>query len=121
MSNLPATFEQRVKERISETIADLIPAEELDQLVKAQVAHFQRTELPEMIKTLIRAQFQAAINAEFEKGEYKGIWQSNGHLGASEAVSKIIQENAGAVLQSLIGGMVQMTIQQMQNNVPRMY
>jgi len=121
MSNLPATFEQKVKERISETIVDLIPAAELDELVKSHVAHFQTKELPEMIRTEIRAQFSAAIKAEFEKGEYRAVWTQNGQLGASEAVRAIIEQNAGVVLQSLIGGMVQATIAQMQHNMPRVY
>lgn len=120
MSNtLPATFEQRVKERISETIADLIPAEELDALVKAQVAHFQREELPKMIKAEITEQFKAAIKAEFAKPEYQPTWGKHGGMGASQAVKTLIEENASAVLNSLIGGMVQMTVQSMSNGMAR--
>lgn len=122
MSNtLPATFEQRVKERISETIADLVPAEDLARLVAAQVAHFQGKELPELIKKEIHAQLAAAIRAEFSKPEYLGMWANNGTLGASEAVKEVITANMGAVLTSLVGGMVQMTVQQMQSNMPRAY
>lgn len=121
MSNLPATFEQRVKERITGAIADMIPEEDLTAMVKAQVERFRRVELPELIKNQISAQFTAAIKAEFAKPGYMPVWQQHGSMGASTAVKKIIEENASAVLSSLVGGMVQATIQQMQSNMPRMF
>lgn len=119
MSNLPATFEQRVKERISETIADLIPPDELSALVRGQVAHFQRNTLPELIKQSIQAQYAAALKAELQKPEYLPQWTAGGTQMAGEAIQKIITENAGQMLSSLVGSMVRQTVYQMQQNMPR--
>jgi hypothetical protein len=119
MSNLPATFQQRVQERISETIADLIPAEDLAKMVADQVAHFQRNALPELIKAEITKQLAEAIKAEFSKDEYKPVYGQFSCPGASEAVKKIITESAGVILTNMIGGAVQQTIYAMQSNLPR--
>lgn len=116
MSNtLPATFEQRVKERITSTIADLVPEADLDTLIRAQLLHFQREELPKLIKAEIENQLRTAIKAEFAKPEYASTWSHFGGYGAGEAVKKLIEENAGAILNNMIGGMVQMAVQ----NMPR--
>lgn len=118
-NTLPATFEQRVKERISGAIADLIPEQDLDVLVRLQLEHFQRTALPELIKAEITAQLMIAIKEEFKKPEYQGRWAHHAGMGASEAVKKIIEENAGAMLSSMMGSMVQMTVNNMMSNMPR--
>lgn len=113
------TFEQRVKERIDETIASLIPDEELARLVEAQVAHFRAHKLNEMILKELHEKMALAVRAELAKPEYQSFWDTNGNRGASMAVTKLIEENAGAMLVSMMGGMVQMTISQMQSNMPR--
>jgi hypothetical protein len=89
MSNLPATFEQRVRERINDSIADLIPSSELEELIKSQVSKFRQADLPEMIRAEIRTQFATAIKAEFTKAEYAPTWAQHGGMAGSEAVRKI--------------------------------
>lgn len=118
---LPSTFVDRVKERVNEHIAGLVPDEELDKLVRLQVEHFQREELPKLIKAEISAYLGAAVKAELAKDAYRSIWNSNGTTGASMAVKKLIEENASSILQSMIGSMCQVTVQQMHNNMPRIY
>lgn len=119
MSNVPATFAERVKERINEQIVDLIPQDELTRLVETQIAHFKHKELPGLIDAEIRAEVTKAIKVEFQKSEYQGIWDSMGGYGASEAVKKLITENGGAILSSMIGSMVHQVVCSMQNNMPR--
>lgn len=119
MSQLPATFEQRVRERITETIADLIPPEELAKQVEAQVAHFKQQYLPKLIEQSIREQFAEAIRAEFAKPEYQPTWTSAGSMGASQAVKKLITDNGGDLLAGMIGSMVQQTIYSLQQQAAR--
>jgi 4-aminobutyrate aminotransferase-like enzyme len=118
MSNI-TTFQQRVQERIAETIADLVPEEDLAKMVAEQVAHFQRHTLPELIKTEITKQMAEAIKVEFSKPEYRPVYNQFTGSGASEAVTKLITENAGAILHNMLGGAIQQTVYQMQQNLPR--
>lgn len=118
MNNI-VTFEQRVRERISGTIADMVPPEELEQLVKSQVERFQRSELPDLILKTIRERYMAALRDELDKPEYKPQWTDGGGQVAGMAIQKIITENAGQMLASLVGSMVQQTMYQMQSNLPR--
>lgn len=119
--NAVVTFEQRVKARISEVAADLIPPEALDSMVTAQVAHFQREELPKMIKAAITEQYRLAVVAELAKPEYQHHWDIGGGYAASEAVAKIITENAADILANMIGGMAQNVVNQMRSNMPRTF
>lgn len=119
MSNLPTTFAERVRERITEQIADLIPAEDLTKLIELRITEFKHKELPKLIDDEIRAEFSKSIKAEFQKSEYQPIWNHMGGYGASEAVKKLVTENGGAILASMIGGMVHQTVLSMQQNMPR--
>lgn len=119
MSNLPATLEQRVKDRINETIADLIPPDELARLVEMQVNHFRRDLLNEAIKNEVAKHFTEAIRLELGKPDYQPKWDQYGRQGASEAVQKIITDGAGSILAGLIGGAVHQTIYNLQSNLPR--
>lgn len=113
MSNLPVTFVDRVRAKISENIGDLIPEAELSRLVSEAVSHFQAKELPQLIKNEIHAQLQISIRAEFAKPEYQPVWEQYGGYGASTAVKRLIEENAGTMLQGLIGAMCQNVVSQM--------
>jgi hypothetical protein len=117
--NQVVTFEQRVKARVSEVAAELIPADDLDLLVRAQVAHFQHEELPKMIKDAIRAEYAKVLLAEFSKPEYAPTWNTAGGQMLGEAVQKIITENAGQMMASLVGSMVQQTMYAMQSTATR--
>lgn len=116
MSGQVATLEQRVKERVQETIANLIPDDELARLVEAQVQHFRANKLQELIQNAIRDKFSEAIRAEFSKPEWAPTWSQFGGVGASEAVKQIIEQSAGAILSNIIGSAVHMTLSQMQRH-----
>lgn len=119
MSNLPTTFAERVRERISEQIAELIPQDDLTRLVEMQIAQFKNKDLPELINGAIREEFSKAIKAELQKSEYQAVWNGMGGYGAGEAIKKLVTENGGAILASMIGSMVQQVVNNMQHNMPR--
>ena len=110
---VPIRFEDRVKEKIDVAISDLLPPEELAELVKQQVAHFRREHLPKLVQEEIRAQLQAAIRKELEKPEYGATWDSYGNAGAGEAVKKLLVGAAPMILEGLIGGVVATLVNQL--------
>lgn len=106
------TFEDSVKLRIKSIVAELIPEERWEGIVRDTVQQFERVDLPGIIKAELSAHYQAAIKAEFAKPE----WQAKFGLAgteASEAVRKILIDAAPAVLASMIGAAMQNVQQQM--------
>lgn len=114
--NAVVTLEQRVKERINDTIADLLPADEIERLVSLQTQHFMQLKLNELIKTEIEAKMKEAIKACINSPEYNEKWDNCGMYGASEAVKKIITENAADILANMIGGISSQVVMTMRNN-----
>lgn len=111
--NAVVTFEDSVKERLKSIVADLIPEERWDGIVRATVQDFERNDLPKLIKAELTEQYKKAIAAEFAKPEWQSTW-SNGEYGASEALKKLLVEAAPMVLASMIGGAMQSVTQQLQ-------
>lgn len=111
--NAVVTFEDSVKERLKSIVADLIPEERWDAIVRDTVRVFERDDLPRLIKAELTEQYKKAIATEFAKPEWQQTW-SNGGPDASEAVKKLLIETAPMVLASMIGGAMQGVTQQLQ-------
>jgi predicted component of type VI protein secretion system len=113
-SSLPATLEQRVKERVQDTIASLLPDDELARLVEAQVAHFRAHSLNEMIRKNIAEMFDAAIKEALKGPEFCETWNPQvGQSAASKVVRQVITESAGDILTAMIGQHAQMVVNRM--------
>lgn len=115
MSNLPTTFAERVRERITEQIADLIPPEELTNLIEIRIADFKHRELPKLIDDEIRTMLSSAIKSQFTKPEYQAQWDGYGSQGASEMTLHMIEANAPRVLSAMIGSAVQQAMYSITN------
>jgi hypothetical protein len=113
------TFESRVKEKLKDTIADLIPEKDLNKLVAASLESFKNKDLPDLIKKELNAHFTELIRKEFAKPEYAGNFNQQTQTFTSEAVKKLITENANLILANIISGAAYVAVQQMQNNIPR--
>jgi hypothetical protein len=72
-----------------------------------------------MIKTAIRDEFARALNVELAKPEYRPMISDARSEMAGEAIRKIVTENAGQMMASMVGSMIQQTMYQMQSNLPR--
>lgn len=119
MSGEMIKFEDAVKARLKDIVADLIPEERWVMLVKQTVAEFEQKELPALVKKELTERYTAEIRREFAKPEWMPHWDNSGRQGASEMTKKLIIESAPLVLAGLIGGAVQQTVCQMQNSMPR--
>lgn len=110
------TFEDSVKERLKSIVADLIPEERWDGLVRTTVQDFEKSDLPKLIKTELTEKYKKAIAAEFAKPEWQATW-NNGAPAASAALNKLLVEAAPMVLASMIGGSMQVVLQQLQYSI----
>ena len=107
------TFEDSVKERLKSIVADLIPEERWDDIVRATVQDFERNDLPKLVKAELSERYKKAIADEFGKPEWQAAWNSGGPA-ASEALKKMLIEAAPLVLAAMIGGSMQSVSQQLQ-------
>ena len=110
------TFEDKVKERLKGIVAELIPEDRWDNLVRCAVLDFEKDELPKLIKEELAKQYRAVILAEFQKPEWKTTW-NNGIPAASDAVKALIIEAAPLVLASMIGASMQNAMQSLQYSI----
>lgn len=115
MSNLQS-FEARVKEKLKEQIADLIPSEKLDEIVRATVAEYTRVDLPALIKAELAARYKEEIRAEFAKPEWQPTWV-NGQQSAGTAVQQLLIEAAPLVLASMMAGVSQSVVYNFQQSL----
>jgi hypothetical protein len=111
--NAVVTFEDSVKERLKSIVADLIPEERWDGIVRATVQDFEKNDLPKLLKNELTEQYKKAIAAEFAKPEWQATWSSAGPE-ASAALKKLLVEAAPMELASMIGGAMQSVTQQLQ-------
>lgn len=107
------SFEDSVKQRLKSIVAEMIPEERWDGLVRATVQDFERNDLPKLVKEQLAEQYRKAIADEFAKLEWQATWNGADQC-ASEALKKLLVEAAPLVLASMIGGAMQSVTQQLQ-------
>lgn len=107
------SFEDNVKRRMKDMVADLIPEERWATLVASTISDFEKIDLPKLIKEELAAKYRVAIANEFAKEEWQAKWSAAGQM-ASPAVQKLLVEAAPAVLASMLNGAAQSVIQQLQ-------
>lgn len=107
------SFEDSVKERLKNIVADLIPEDRWDEIVHSTVRRFETVDLPKLITAELEAQYKQVIAKEFAKPEWRAKW-NGAHQSASDAVKQLLIEAAPAVLAAMIGGSMQSVVQQLQ-------
>jgi len=116
-NNVPVKFEDAVKARLKGIVAELIPEDRWDELVRRSVLEFEQEELPKLVKSELADMFKAQILKALSSPDFHAKYGSDGRQMASDMVSKLIQEQAPLILAQVIGASVQATVWQLQNNV----
>lgn len=110
------TFEDSVKEKLKSIVAELIPEERWDGIVKATVADFEKNDLPRMIKNILSEKYKKVIEEELSKTEWQSHW-NNGQAEVSDNVKRLIIESAPLVLAGLFGNAMQDTLAYLRNQL----
>ena len=112
----PSKLMDGVKDRIKATFVSLIPDDEWDRLVQAEIKAFfekktedgwttpKTTPFAAICISILKQDAAKRINDFLQTEEYKRSWDSYGQPVVSKAVEKVIIENSGAVLAQMIGG-----------------
>lgn len=116
MANDIQTFEDSVKARLKGIVAEMIPEERWDGIVRATVHDFETKDLPGLIKSELTVQYKKAIEQEFAKPEWQCQWV-NGQQQASEKLNQLLIEAAPLVLASMLGGAAQQMLYDFQQRI----
>jgi len=114
MSDQIVKFEDKVKERMKEIVADLIPDDKWEAIVSATVLEFEKVDLPKLVKAELTEKYKLLIQNEFQKPEWQQKWSGNLPI-ASEMVQKLLIEAAPLILANMIGGISQQVIYDLQS------
>ena len=114
MNTSVITFEDSVKAKLKSIVADMIPEDRWDAIVRATVADFEKNDLPKLVKAELTEQYKTAISAEFSKPEWSGVW-ADGQMQASAKVQEMLIASAPLILASMIGVGGQQVMQNFQS------
>lgn len=114
-----ASVQEKVRERIQATFAELIPQELWEGLVRAELEAMTKKLIPELVQQMARERLANIVRAEFSKPEWQGKWDYSGSgqyrtLG-SEMVTEIVKAAAPEFVAALMGGLVQTMVQDLRS------
>jgi hypothetical protein len=97
------TFEESVKARLKDIVADLIPEERWEALVKVTIADFEKNDLPKLVKEELTKRYREAIMNELNKPEWQDKFDQGIPIGSSK-IKEMLVEAAPLILAGLVNG-----------------
>ncbi|HLP99167.1 MAG TPA: hypothetical protein VK149_12065 [Sideroxyarcus sp.] len=106
MNTQVTTFEDGVKNRLRGIVAELIPEDRYNELVRQAIVDFERSTLPSIVRTELTEMYKVKIREEFAKPEwcakYGGI-----NPEAGDALKAMLVELAPLMLAQMMSGAAQ--------------
>lgn len=129
MSNLPATINELVRDRIQKDFVSLIPAENWTQLVDGVVQQFTikkkhgsygceryTSDLEELILADLEVRAKELIKAELCKPEYNSMWNGMNQSVASTVVEELVANHSQTLFNKVVASMVGNVMMNMRNS-----
>lgn len=132
MNTLPAqtTIAEKVANRIRDQFMELVPAEDFENMVKAQIQWFTtrpskkyandkepESPLESLLREELRKHYSDAVHKAVN--EWSGSWDQYGKATASEATKRLVTENADAILASMMAGLIQGALSDFNQHISR--
>ncbi len=114
---IPKDFNDKIKQHLQDAIIQLIPSEKWDEMIKAQVDNFIKSDLPRLVNELARDKFKSIIKHELDSPKWNATYNKQGQRVASEAVVDLLKNNGNEILRGLFGGIIQDIAQQLKNQL----
>lgn len=121
MSNEIVSFEEGVKRRMKDIIADMIPEDRWKKLVDDQIRMFEKEDLPRLIRNELTEAFKKKVAEELSKPEYNTSMWNNGMPVVSDAIKKMIIDAAPDILANMIGMQAQILLQNFRQSMAGRY
>lgn len=124
----PSTLMQDVKDRIKATFVSLIPDDQWEVMVKKEVdSYFKREEegygqrgfsssFTKDVHQVLQEEVKQKVK-EYLTENFSNVWYENGVPVCNAKVEELITKNAGKILSDMIGGTIQMSLQQAGYNI----
>ncbi len=109
----PATYVDKVRDKIKQSLVDVIPDEQWNAMLKAEISAFfenrkERTaygndvreypsEFRQIVKTVIEEETKNRVRAMLATPEWTSYWDGNKQQ-AGEEIARIARENGAAIL-----------------------
>lgn len=125
----PAAAVNAIRDRIRGAMLDIIPTEQWDALIKAEMHAFMNDRVTgsgynqntypsgfkKIVHEMLEEDAKARVKALLSSPEWQAKWTgSGGDTEASDAVKAYVTANAGAILNAWVGNAIQQVVQQMQ-------
>lgn len=129
----PSTLAEKVRDRIRNSIADLIPDDAWSTLIKKEVDVFfapkqetshnkyQPSTISELVRRELHDEIKIRLKEFFQSAEWKEQWTNdlggggNGRYAASEAMKKIVLENSTAIISAILADGMQSVLMSMRD------
>ncbi len=119
--NALASFEDNVKAKLKNMVAELIPDERFNLLVHESIRDFEENHIRDLVKKELTKHFEAMVREEMGRPEWQAQWGNSGQVLASDVIRKLITENSGTILANMMSRVVEDMVFQLNNHVSRTY
>lgn len=114
-SNLPVTFQERIREKLFDDIAGLIPPNEVDALVASAIATFKLKELPKLVDEELAKFFRERITEIIRSPEWQGKYSPE--ICATE-LGPMMQEMMVKAAPRMFARLMESQVQQVISSLP---
>lgn len=117
MGNELLTLQERIAEKVGDTLLDLIPEEQWNKLVADQIHHFMTQKAPGVIQDALVQHMKDTLQKALQQPEYQGTWGQYGEQLAGEAVRDILEKSAPVIFAAMLAPVADGVIQDLRNRL----
>lgn len=117
MENELQTLNQRIAERIGKELVDLIPDDQWQALVDAEIAKFKRDTAPKIIQELMRDVYMTKAKVTIDKLTSSSGWDSMAQQQINDELEKFIGKSAGVIFAAMLSPSMTMILQDLRNRI----
>ena len=117
MTNELQTLNERIAERVGEHLVDLIPADQWQALVDAEVLKFKRDVAPKIIGELIKEAYMLKAKATIDKLTTSTGWDDDAQANINKDLELFIGKSSGAIFATMLSPAMQMALQNLRSQL----
>ncbi len=118
MGNELQSLNERIAERVGDGLVDLIPPEQWQKIIDAEVAKFTQTILPKVVQDLLMEEYKLRAQTIITTLPTSQGWDAQTNEQIYEELEKFIGKSSGVIVASMLGPSMQMVLQDLKS---RMY
>ena len=117
MVNELQTLNAKIAEKIGAELIDLIPSDQWQALVDAEVIKFKRETAPRIIKELLSEEYKTKAKQTITEFCNTNEWNEVTQTYTNAALSKFLADSGGVIFAGVLNPSMQIVIQNLQNQL----